>query len=125
MAKSKQLAKLNEWHQQLLDWVITNPPFNLGCDFALKAIDCSLAGAAILVRTAFLESADRYYRLYNVTPPTEVVQYVERVVMLTGRLVSPDRKSAIEVIVYEGGRTDVLFVSYLPTHKIEEFFPAA
>ncbi|MEE9271005.1 MAG: hypothetical protein V3V49_12175 [Candidatus Krumholzibacteria bacterium] len=41
------------------------------------------------------------------------------------RLVSPDRKSAIEVIVYEGGRTDVLFVSYLPTHKIEEFFPAA
>lgn len=40
------------------------------------------------------------------------------------RLVSADRRAAIEVIVHDGGRTDVLFVSYLPSYKIEEMLPA-
>ncbi len=67
------------------DWIITNPPFVLACDFALMAIEQARLGTAILVRTAFLESIKRYERLFKPHPPT-VLQFVERVPILKGRL---------------------------------------
>ena len=67
------------------DWIITNPPFRLGCDFALTAIERARVGVAMLVRTAFLESVGRYKRLFSVHPPT-VLQFTERVPMFRGRL---------------------------------------
>lgn len=66
-------------------WIITNPPFRLGCDFALKAIRAAEVGAALLVRTAFLESVGRYERLFSKHRPT-VLQFTERVPMFRGRL---------------------------------------
>ena len=33
------------------DWVVTNPPFNLACEFTLRALDIALEGVAMLVRT--------------------------------------------------------------------------
>lgn len=92
-------------------WVITNPPFRLGEGFARRAlglmddgvVDC---GVALLVRTAFLESADRY-RLFRDYPPAVVAQFVERVPMLKGRL---DRKASTATsyawIVWARGLTD-------------------
>jgi hypothetical protein len=41
------------------------------------------------------------------------------------RLTSKDRKAAIEAFVFDGGRTDVYFVKYLPLYKIEEMSPGA
>ncbi|MBL4785887.1 MAG: hypothetical protein JKY49_10725 [Cohaesibacteraceae bacterium] len=41
------------------------------------------------------------------------------------RLTSNDRKAAIEAFVFDGGRTDVYFVKYLPLYKIEEMMPSA
>ena len=41
------------------------------------------------------------------------------------RLTSKDKKAAIEVFVFDGGRTDVYFIKYLPLYKIEEMMPAA
>jgi len=41
------------------------------------------------------------------------------------RLTSKDKKAAIEVFVFDGGRTDVYFVKYLPLYKIEDMMPAA
>ena len=41
------------------------------------------------------------------------------------RLTSKERKAAIEVFVFDGGRTDVYFVRYLPMYKIEEMSPGA
>ena len=67
------------------DWIITNPPFRLGCDFALTAIERARVGAAMLVRTAFLESIGRYQRLFSKHPPT-ILQFTERVPMVKGRL---------------------------------------
>ncbi len=67
------------------DWIITNPPFRLGCDFALKAMERARIGVAMLVRTAFLESIGRYERLFSKHPPT-VLQFSERVPMFKGRL---------------------------------------
>ena len=40
------------------------------------------------------------------------------------RLTSKDKKAAIEVFVFDGGRTDVYFIKYLPLYKIEDMMPA-
>lgn len=72
------------------DWVITNPPFRLGLEFAARALVAARRGVALLVRTAFLEGGHRYEALFRASPPTEVLQFCERVVMVKGRLVSPD-----------------------------------
>jgi hypothetical protein len=68
------------------DWVITNPPFRLGEQFARTALSVAKRGVALLVRTAFLESAERFRSLYSETPPTDILQFVERVPMFKGRL---------------------------------------
>ena len=68
------------------DWIITNPPFGLGKQFAQQGIKLATRGVALLVRTAFLESAERYEGLYKETPPSDVLQFVERVPMFKGRL---------------------------------------
>lgn len=36
------------------DWIITNPPYNLSLEFALKALELTNYGVAFLVRTAWL-----------------------------------------------------------------------
>ncbi len=39
-------------------------------------------------------------------------------------LVSPDRKHALQIEVYDGSRTDVLLIARLPIRAIEELWPA-
>ncbi|MDE0941318.1 MAG: hypothetical protein OSB58_02640 [Alphaproteobacteria bacterium] len=41
------------------------------------------------------------------------------------RLSSKDKTAAIEVFVFDGGRTDVYFINYLPLYKIETMMPGA
>jgi hypothetical protein len=69
----------------VFDWIITNPPFKIAEQFITKAMSAR-RGVAMLVRTAFLESADRYEKLFKLTPPSDVLQFVERVPMFKGRL---------------------------------------
>lgn len=68
------------------DFIITNPPFSLAENFALKALVRSNCGAALLVRTAFLEGIGRYERLFSLTPPSDILQFTQRVVMHHGKL---------------------------------------
>lgn len=78
---------LFNWHiGPGVDWIITNPPFKLAERFATHAIKLSRTGCAILVRTAFLESKTRYRTLFEVTPPSNILQFTERVVMHHGKL---------------------------------------
>lgn len=99
-------------------WVITNPPFRLGEQFVQRALEVSTRGAAMLVRTAFLESLDRY-RLYQAFPPALVAQFVERVPMVRGRL---DRKASTATsycwIVWRHGsqRTEMMWIP--PSRKL-------
>ena len=72
--------------ERIVDFAVTNPPFRLAAQFVVKMQAVSRIGAAILVRTAFLESADRYVNLFGLMPPSEILQFVERVPMLKGRL---------------------------------------
>jgi hypothetical protein len=68
------------------DWIITNPPFLLAEKFALRAYEQCWRGCALIVRTAFLESAGRYNNLFRVNPPTDILQFTERVPMHRGRV---------------------------------------
>lgn len=63
------------------DWIITNPPFRLAEQFATRALELASRGVALLVRTAFLESASRYETLFRDRPPSDILQFVERVPM--------------------------------------------
>lgn len=67
-------------------WTITNPPFKLAEEFIRRAIETSTHGVAMLVRTSFLESEGRE-QLFAENPPSHVLIFAERVVMLRGRLV--------------------------------------
>lgn len=69
-----------------VDWIITNPPFRLAEQFALKAIATATVGVALLVRTQFLEGRGRFERLFSQYPPAVVAQFVERAPMVKGRL---------------------------------------
>ena len=74
----------------IVDWIITNPPFRLADKFALTAITRARVGVALLVRTGFLEGGtsaeNRYATLFKASPPTEILQFCERVPMFKGRL---------------------------------------
>jgi hypothetical protein len=68
------------------DWIITNPPFRLGEQFAQTMIDRAREGCAILVRTSFLEGIGRYLTLFSKRKPHAVLQFTERVPMFKGKL---------------------------------------
>ncbi len=75
------------------DWIITNPPFNLACDFVERALVDACVGVAIFVRSAWLEGGDRYARIFRSLPPAIVAPFVERVPMVKGRW-DPDASTA-------------------------------
>jgi hypothetical protein len=68
------------------DWTITNPPFRLAEQFIERALATSRIGVAVILRSAFLESIGRFERLFFQSPPSDVLQFVERVAMVKGRL---------------------------------------
>jgi hypothetical protein len=70
----------------LTHWTITNPPFRLAEQFIERALERSVDGVAVILRSAFLESVGRYERLFETRPPSDVLQFVERVPMVKGRL---------------------------------------
>jgi hypothetical protein len=75
------------------DWIITNPPFKPAHQFALRAFDLARVGVALLLRTQWLESEDRYYSIFRDRPPSLFAPFVERVPMLRGRW-DPDASTA-------------------------------
>jgi hypothetical protein len=87
------------------DWIITNPPFRLAIDFALRAINLEPAGVALLVRTAWLEGGDRFVRLFAPFPPTAILQFAERVPMVKGRW-DPEASTATSYcwVIWDGCR---------------------
>src|SRR4029077_7319696 len=73
-----------------VDWIITNPPFRLGEEFVVRALQIAKEGVAILARTVFIESVGRYRNIFERSPPTKFAQFTERVPMVRGRV---DRKA--------------------------------
>lgn len=79
-----------------VDWIVTNPPFQLGHQFITAALARARTGAAMLVRSAFTESEERW-PLFRDLPPSYAVQFVERVVMLKGRLIQANAPDPFNV----------------------------
>ena len=75
------------------DWIITNPPFSIACEFTLRALDLANEGVAMLVRTQWIEGVGRYEKLFRDRPPTVYAPFVERVPMVKGRW-DPDASTA-------------------------------
>lgn len=69
-----------------VDWTITNPPFRLAQQFIERMRETSTDGCAVLVRSAFLEGVNRFRELFEVAPPSHVLQFTERVPMHRGKL---------------------------------------
>lgn len=70
----------------LVDWTITNPPFRLAEQFIQRALASSRVGVAVIVRSAFLEGVGRFHDLFSALPPSDILQFSERVVMHKGKL---------------------------------------
>lgn len=79
-----------------VDWIITNPPFNIGVEFVLRALEKGMSrkGVAIFIRTNWMEGVDRYERLFSTHPPTRICPYVGRVAIVRGRV---DLKAATQM----------------------------
>lgn len=69
-----------------VDWIITNPPFDSAAlEFTLRALELAKVGVAVFVPLRWLETKDRYERLFKPTPPTVVSPFVERINLCKGR----------------------------------------
>jgi hypothetical protein len=75
------------------DWIITNPPFSIACEFTLRALELASTGVAMLVRTQWIEGVGRYEKLFRDRPPTLYAPFVERVPIVKGRW-DPDASTA-------------------------------
>ena len=78
---------------EMNDWTITNPPFRLAEQFIQRALQSSMEGVAVIVRSAFLEGKARFENLFSHTPPAYVLQFVERAPMCKGKI-DPNVSSA-------------------------------
>lgn len=67
------------------DFIITNPPFNLAVEFAERGLREANIGVALLLRSVWMESKDRYERIFRDRPPTTIAVFCERVPMTKGR----------------------------------------
>lgn len=83
------------WEPPAVDWIITNPPFNLAADFVRKALTLRpRGGVAMIMRTAWLETASRYRDVFSGDlRPSEVWISADRIPMVKGRY-DPDASSA-------------------------------
>jgi hypothetical protein len=75
------------------NWIVTNPPFKIACEFTLRALDLATEGVAMLVRTQWIETVGRYKKLFRDRPPVVYAPFAERVPMVKGRW-DPDASTA-------------------------------
>lgn len=118
------------------DWLFTNPPFRLAAEFVATALRRSRRGVVMFVRSAFTEGEERLREIFRPHPPSYVVTYVERVVLLRDRLIQanaldpwnlkdgkPQRASSATsyaLIVWRHGETDTRHRWIEPCRQIME-----
>lgn len=68
-----------------IDWIITNPPFNLAEQFVVRALRDADCGVAMLVRLQWLESETRYSSIFRDFQPAMIALFADRVSMVHKR----------------------------------------
>ncbi|MEK9754810.1 MAG: hypothetical protein VW338_16565 [Rhodospirillaceae bacterium] len=67
------------------DWIITNPPFQgKALAFALRALAEARTGVALFVQLRWLETVERFEKLFEPYPPTAIGIFAERVNLCRG-----------------------------------------
>lgn len=61
--------------------IVTNPPFNVAEPLLTHALSLASQKVCFLLRTAFLESRRRYGSFYQLTPPSKLLVFTERLSM--------------------------------------------
>ena len=92
-----------------VDWIITNPPFNLAEKFILKALDIAEYGVAIFGRIQLLETVDRYNHIYIKNPPNIVAPFSSRVNLMEGELSNKSGQMMFAWFVWEKDGEDALW----------------
>ena len=61
--------------------ILTNPPYKYASDFVTKALSLANDGQYVIMflKTTFAEGKSRYEKIFTVTPPKYVYQFVSRV----------------------------------------------
>ena len=61
--------------------ILTNPPYKYASDFVTKALSLANDGQYVIMflKTTFAEGKGRYEKIFSVTPPKYVYQFVSRV----------------------------------------------
>lgn len=67
-----------------VDWIVTNPPFKLGAEFAERALEVADRGVALLLRLSFLETEGRHRLIFGPEGCSLVAVFCERVPMQLG-----------------------------------------
>lgn len=103
----------------VVDWIVTNPPFNQGPDFVLRALQLARRGVAMLVRMQFLEGERRLERLFSKHRPAAVFQFAERVPMHRGRwVVNGSTATAYAWVVWTKTPTATTTFDWIPKSRI-------
>ena len=77
---------LDEATKRDADWIITNSPFEEKfLRFALRMLKLARVGVAMFVQLRYLETIERYEKIFRDNPPTLVAIFVERVNLCKGR----------------------------------------
>lgn len=75
-----------------IDWIITNPPFVKAAEVVLRALSLANVGVAMLLRTQWIETKERY-EIFREFPPSLIAVFSGRVPMVQGRW-DPEASSA-------------------------------
>lgn len=102
--------------------IITNPPYNIATDIALKALDCMKTGAklAMFLRLQYLEGGTRFDRLFKENPPKTVYVFVNRQTSSKVDDFSVGSAVAYCWYVWEKGFKGDTIIKWIRTDKKEE-----
>jgi hypothetical protein len=84
--RAHEIHDFTQPHDRVVDFIIMNPPFKLAEEFIHLGLQRSRKACCVLVRSTFTEGQRRYASLFSKTPPKAILQFSERVPMLSGRL---------------------------------------
>ena len=79
-------------HSTNADFIITNPPFNLAAQMAIKSVRNAKLGAAMFLRGNWVEGGGRYQTLFKSHAPTWQLVFSERIILSKGIVRDPDKK---------------------------------
>lgn len=76
--------------------ILTNPPYSLMTEFCTHAIGLGAEEIYMFLKLQFLEGKRRYREIFSKYPPSEILQFIDRMtVARNGDWKTPDKNSAI------------------------------